>query len=105
MKPSLSLSQVKILLHYFGWDYTNTANGTWEFWHKSLNGNYCGITPKFGTLFIGHIEFYSINNEKVLKQDSAKVKGWNGLFTAVRNHTRSLLFRNEVMNQQLKNAA
>lgn len=91
-------------MHYFGWEYTNTANGAWEFWHKSMNGNYCGIKPKFG-LFIGHVEFYSISGEKVSKQDTAKIKGWKGLFTAVRSHTKSLLFRYEVINQHLKNAA
>jgi hypothetical protein len=105
ISSSLNLSEVKSLLAYFGYEYGKNKNGTWEFRHKVFAGNHCYITPRFGGSFIARVEFWFEGGNKMIKQDIAMPKSWKGLFIAIRTHTKSLIFRREVINQQLKQAA
>jgi len=102
---SLNLPQVKSLMHYFGYKYVSIEDGTWKFVHKVFPGNYCFIKQRFGGSFIASIEFRYQSGHHNVKMDAAKVKSWEGLCNAVRNHTRALIFRREVTNQFIQQAA
>ena len=105
MKSPLNLPQIKSLMHYFGYEYVAINDGIWKFVHKVFPGNYCYIKQSFGGTFIASVEFRYQDGRQNLKQDATKPKSWKGLFTAVRIHTKSLIFRREVTNQHLKHAA
>lgn len=102
---SLNLPQVKSLMHYFGYEYIAIHDGTWKFQSKSFPGNFCYIKQMFGASYIAGIEFRNQIARQNVREGAAKVKEWKGLFTAIRTHTKTLIFRREVMNQHLKQAA
>jgi len=101
----INFEDLKKLMHYFGWSYENTSRGIWEFWNKSMPGNYCGIKPIYAGSFIAKVEFNFIGGGNVIKQDVAKVKKLEGLCNAIRNHTKSLIYRREVLLQVGQTAA
>lgn len=102
---SLNLPQVKSLMHYFGYKYVSIEDGTWKFVHKVFPGNYCFIKQRFGGAFVAKVQFQSEYRAKIYKPDTSHVKTWQGLFTAIRTHTRSLVYRREVFNQHQQQAA
>jgi len=101
----INFEDLKKLMHYFGWEYDYTSKETWHFKNKSMPGNYCGVKQNFGGMFIAAVVFYAIRENEISKQDSAKVKKLEGLCNAVRNHTKSLIYRREVLLQVGQTAA
>lgn len=97
---SFNLPQVKSLMHYFGYEYVKMGSGTWEFRHKVFHGHYCYVTQRFGGSFIAKVQFQAEIGSRIYKPDTSNVKTWGGLFTALRSHTKSLIHRREVLNQQ-----
>ena len=98
-EETLKLDDLQKVMHYFGWEYVRIIGGSWEFSNKSLKGNYCYIKQSFGGTYIARIEFSSIQNSKVTKQDVARAKTWFGLFNAIKAHTKSLIYKRDVLGQ------
>jgi len=102
----IKYDNLKSLMQYFGWEHARTNHGVLLFKHKAMTKNLCYIKPILSGDIIARIDFMAANNEIAPdKQDVAKVKTWQGLFTAIRNHTKSLIYRREVLLQVGQTAA
>jgi hypothetical protein len=102
-KISITIKQVTSLLNYFGYEHIRTANGTWEYRHKHLAGNFCNVTQKFGSM-LAAIEFrFGLDPHKTVRQSYSQVKSWEGLFNAVRTQTRSLIYKRDVYQYHNQN--
>jgi len=93
------------LMNYFGWEPIGFMGKAFHFRSKVFSGNHCTITKRTG-LFIAKIEFsFMDSGSEVKKQDTSNVKSWEGMFKAVKTHTKSLIYRREVLLQVGQTAA
>lgn len=100
---SISIPMIKVvsLFEYFGYKHVTTKQGVWWFQSKKWNNQVAIFQPgkrlPDGSITcLGRLEFKTYTVLGEMSFNKSTVKTWKGLFTAVRTHTKMLIFRSEV---------